>query len=170
MEVNRSTEYADAPAACRGGDFGADSCAQRRLWPLGNTMLCTYHVQMRNLRYRRFAGKICDPIRDRHWSSLFLKGCIPCNGPTLEQLMKNCSMSKNCRRLSLWERLYTAVREECEGEGATETYGKLTTVPLHWRERIQEWNWIQEEGRDGGKDFLRVGFHFSLPYSDLLGD
>lgn len=44
--------------------------------------------------------------------------------------MKNCSMReglvKICRGLSLWVRPPTAAEEECEEEGATETYGKLT--------------------------------------------
>lgn len=30
-EVSRSVECADAPAACRGGDFGGGGCAPRRL-------------------------------------------------------------------------------------------------------------------------------------------
>jgi len=38
----------------------------------------------------RFAGRTCDPVGDPHWSSLFLKGCSPWEGLTLEKLLKNC--------------------------------------------------------------------------------
>jgi len=31
------------------------------------------------------------PMRNPRWSSLFLKECTPCEGPTLGQFMENCS-------------------------------------------------------------------------------
>jgi len=41
--------------------------------------------------WSRFAGRAFDRMGDPHWSSLLLKDCTPWEGPTLEQLMKNCS-------------------------------------------------------------------------------
>lgn len=94
---------------------------------LGIPRYAPYHVRKRKLHYRRFAGKICDPMGDLHRSSLFLKGCILCNGPTLEKFMKKCSM---------WEGLFlekfvqdclsgrdpTMPQGQKQEEGATETW------------------------------------------------
>ncbi|GAB0180306.1 AN1-type zinc finger protein 5-like [Grus japonensis] len=33
----------------------------------------------------------CDPVGSPRWSSLFLEVCTLWKGPTLEQLVKNCS-------------------------------------------------------------------------------
>jgi len=38
----------------------------------------------------RFSSRTCDPMRDPHWSSLFLKDYTLWNGP-MEQFMMNCS-------------------------------------------------------------------------------
>ena len=35
--------------------------------------------------------QVCDPTGDPRWSSLFLKDCIPWEGPTLRQFVKSCS-------------------------------------------------------------------------------
>jgi len=42
--------------------------------------------------WSRFAGRTCDPTGDLHWSSLFLKDCIPWKRPTLEQFEENYSL------------------------------------------------------------------------------
>jgi len=42
-------------------------------------------------QWSRFSGRACDPVGDPRWSSLFLKGCIPWEGPTLGQFVESCS-------------------------------------------------------------------------------
>jgi len=39
----------------------------------------------RSPSWSRFAGRVCDPVRDPRWSSLFLKDCSPWEGPILGQ-------------------------------------------------------------------------------------
>jgi len=45
----------------------------------------------RSPRRSRFSGRTCDPVGNPHWSSLFLKDCIPWKGPMLGQFVKSCS-------------------------------------------------------------------------------
>ncbi|GAB0181744.1 mitochondrial enolase superfamily member 1 [Grus japonensis] len=73
-------------------------------------------------QWSRFSGRTCDPVRDSHWSSLFLKDCTPWEGPMLEQFVKNCN---------LWEGPNAGAGEQCEEEGVAETkcYG-LTATPV----------------------------------------
>jgi len=40
----------------------------------------------------RFAGRVCEPVGDPRWSSLFLKDFTPWKGPALRQFMKSCSL------------------------------------------------------------------------------
>ncbi|PKU38070.1 neurexin-3-hypothetical protein [Limosa lapponica baueri] len=78
----------------------------------------------------------CDPMESPSWSKLlaglvipwgthagtclFLKGCAPWKGPTLEQIMKNCyswegpMLEKLMEDCLPWERPHTGTGEECE--------------------------------------------------------
>ena len=42
-------------------------------------------------RWSRFAGRVCEPVGDPRWSSLFLKDFTPWKGPKLGQFVKSCS-------------------------------------------------------------------------------
>jgi len=59
---------------------------------------------------------------DPHWSSLFLKDRIPWKGPTLGQLVKNCSpwegltLKKFLENCLPWVGPHTGAGEECEEE------------------------------------------------------
>jgi len=46
----------------------------------------------RSPHYNRFAGRTCGATGDPCWSSLFLKDCTPCEGPTLGQFVKSCTL------------------------------------------------------------------------------
>jgi len=46
---------------------------------------------MGSLCWRRFAGRVCDPVGDPCWSSLFLKDCTPWKGTMLGQFMNSCT-------------------------------------------------------------------------------
>jgi len=91
-----------------GARAGAGSCQD--LWTRGE----------RSPHWSRFAGRACDHMGDPGWSSLFLKDCIPWEGPTQRQFMKNCSpwegfalekFVENCLPL---EGPHTGAGEECE--------------------------------------------------------
>ncbi|KAJ7413715.1 hypothetical protein WISP_88862 [Willisornis vidua] len=41
--------------------------------------------------WSKFSGRTCDPMGHPHWSSLFVD-YAPCKGPTVEQLVKTCSL------------------------------------------------------------------------------
>jgi len=56
--------------------------------------------------WSRFAGRTYDPMGDRHWSSLFLKGCSPWEGVMLQNFVEDCL---------LWEGPHAGAGEECEG-------------------------------------------------------
>ncbi|GAB0190707.1 EH domain-containing protein 4 [Grus japonensis] len=142
MEVDGGAEI--PPAAHGGPHAGAGGCLKEAvtlwearagagswqdLWPHGE----------RSPGWSRFAGRTCDPVGDPGWSSLLLKDCTPWKGPTLEQLVKNCSL---CKGLMLefmedclpWEGPHAGAGEECEEEGAAETTcDELTTtsIPRH---------------------------------------
>jgi len=45
----------------------------------------------RSPRQSRFVSRVCDPMGDPRWGSLFLKDCTLWKGPTLGQLVKSCS-------------------------------------------------------------------------------
>jgi len=76
----------------------------------------------RSLCWSRFAGRVCDPVGDPHWSSLFLKDCTPCEGLSLEQLTENCL---------LWVGPRAGAGEESEEEGTTKTMSdELTTTSI----------------------------------------
>lgn len=60
----------------------------------------------------RFPGSICDPVKDPHCSSLFLKDCILWKGPMLDKFMKDCSMCVGP---------HTDARKKHEEEGASGT-------------------------------------------------
>ncbi|KAK4825929.1 hypothetical protein QYF61_003424 [Mycteria americana] len=74
----------------------------------------------RSPRWSRFAGRTRHPVGDPRWSSLFLKGCTPWKGPTLEQFTKNCStweglmLEKFMEDCLQWQGPHPGAGEECE--------------------------------------------------------
>lgn len=89
-------------------------------------------------------GRTCGPVRDPHWSSLFLQDCTPWKGPTLEQFVKNCSpweglmLDKFLEDCVLWEGHPTLEQgraplpeEEAAAAAAAETnWDELTVTPI----------------------------------------
>ena len=115
----------DPPAARGGPHAGAVGCLKEAvtlweahtgagswqdLWPSGE----------RSPLWSRFGGRTCDPVGDPCWSSLFLKGCTPWEGPMLEQFVKSCSLQKGLvlekfmEDCLLWEGPHTGAGEECK--------------------------------------------------------
>jgi len=74
----------------------------------------------RSLGWSGFAGRICDPVGDPSWRSLFPKDCTPGKGPTLEQFAKNCSLweglmlEKFMENCLLWQGPHAGAGAECE--------------------------------------------------------
>lgn len=168
-------ECADAPAACRGGDFGTGRCAWRRLTPWEYHAVYTMPCREEKPTLQKVCWQDLSPHGRPALRQPIPEGLHPMQWAHIRAVHEELQhMGRTpvdvCRGLSLWEGPHTTAGEEWEEEGATETYRKLNRVPLYWRERIQEWNWIQEEGKGGGKVFLRFGFNFSLPHSDLIGE
>lgn len=73
------------------------------------------------------------PVRDPHWTSLFLRDYSPWKGSTLEKFMKHCSP---------WEGPYAGEGEQHEEEGEAEIKCyELTTTSIScplWGEDVED--------------------------------
>jgi len=151
---------------------GAGSCQD--LWP------CVESIP----GWSRFAGRICDPVGNPCWSSLFLKDCILWQGPTLEQFMGRTHVGAVCGGLSPmggtpgWSRVrvWGALplrRKEWQTQLVTNWLHPPFSVPLCCLERGgREMGSEVEPGKKGGLGgrCFKIWFYSSLPFSDLIGD
>ncbi|PKU44760.1 suppression of tumorigenicity 5 protein isoform x4 [Limosa lapponica baueri] len=89
--------------------------------------------------WSRFFGRICDPVEDPRWGSLFMKDYIPWKRPMVEQFVKNCSLWEGLMlkkstvfrgRDPMLEQGKSVRSPPPEEEGAAETCEELTTTSI----------------------------------------